>query len=135
MKWTWEGQGLKSTFARRPFWLVARQRTAGLDIFTIGSAGEVLPVFSFKEEAEMFLRFGVSEKGWRVRESTCGELVSVLYGPCRDVGHVSLDPLPNMVCGGMVGSVSLSRRDFVGALLPSHPTTSVEEPRLAGVAS
>jgi hypothetical protein len=55
---------LISTFAHRSFWLVARQRTAGLDVFTIGSAGEVLPVFSFKEEAEMFLWLGVSEKGW-----------------------------------------------------------------------
>src|SRR5215203_6386740 len=31
---------------------------------------------------------------WRVRESTCGELTSVLYTPCRDIGHVVLDPLP-----------------------------------------
>ena len=94
-----------------------------------------MPVFSFKEEAEMFLRLGVSEKGWRVRESTCGELASVLYGPCRDVGHVSLDPLPEIVCGRTVGLVSLSRRDFVEALLPSTPIPSVEEPCLAGVAS
>jgi hypothetical protein len=127
---------LKSTFARRSFWLVARQRTAGLDVFSIGSAGEVLPVFSFKEEAEMFLWLGVSEKGWRVRESTCGELASVLYGPGRNVENVSLDPLPDIVCGRMVGLASLSRKDFVGALLPSVPIPpAVEEPRLAGVAS
>jgi len=73
----------------------------------------MLPVFSFEEEAEMFLRLGLLEKeGWRVRETTCGELTSVLYGMCRDVTHVSLDPLP-----GMVELVSLSRKTFVRTLL------------------
>lgn len=126
---------MKGTFSRRPFWLVARDRTAGLDVYTIGIAGEVLPVFSFKEEAEMFLQFGVSERGWRIRESTCGELASVLYGPCRDVEQVSLDPLPDLEWGRMVGLVSMSRKTFVEALLPSDfmPPTR-EEPRLAGVA-
>ena len=101
----------------------------------MGIAGEVLPVFSFEEEAEMFLRLGVPEKGWWIRESTCGELASVLYGPCRDVEQVSLDPLPDMVCGEMVGLVSMSREDFVGALLSSDPIPpAVDEPRLAGVA-
>lgn len=108
----------------------------GLQVFTIGSAGEVLPVFSFKEEAEMFLRLGVSEKGWRVRESSCGELVSVLYGPCKDIERVSLDPLPDMLCGRMVGLVSLSRKDFVKALLTNVFTApAAKEPRLAEVAS
>jgi hypothetical protein len=127
---------LKSTFERRPFWLVVRQRTAGLDVFTIGSVGEVLPVFSYEEEAEMFLRLGLpKEEGWRVRESTCGELASLLYGPCRDVEQVSLDPLPDMVCARMVGLVSVSWEDFVEALLPSDQVPFVEERRLAGATS
>ena len=37
-----------------PLWLVAKQRCNGLEVFTIGT--DVLPVFSFREEAEMFLR-------------------------------------------------------------------------------
>lgn len=127
---------MKSTFARQPFWLVVRQRTAGQEVFTIGDEEQVLPIFGFEEEAEMFLRLGVSEKGWWVRESTCGELASLLYGPCRDVGHVSLDPLPDAVSGRMVGCVSLSRKDFVEVLLPGDPVPpAVEEPRLARVES
>ncbi len=127
---------MKSTFARQPFWLVVRQRTAGLEVLTLGDEEQVLPIFSFEEEAEMFLRLGVSEKGWRVRESTCGELASLLYGPCRDIEHVSFDPLPGAVSGRIVGCVSLSREDFAGALLMSnHVPPPVEEPRLAGVAS
>ena len=98
----------------RPLWLVAVQRPNGLEVFTMGS--DVLPVFSFEEEAQMFLGFEHAPEGWRVRETTCGELVSVLYGPCREVEHVSLDPLP-----GMVEFVSLSRKAFVEALLEGEP--------------
>ena len=83
----------------------------------------------------MFLRLGVSETGWRVREITCGELVSVLYAPCRDVRRVALDPLPEMAVESTVGFVSLSREAFVDVLLPSDPIPpAVEEPRMIGVA-
>ena len=80
--------------ARRAFWLIGRQHSRGLEVFTISGTGEVLPVFTFEEEAEMFFRLGVPEKeGWRLKEITHEELASVLYGPCREVTHVSLDPL------------------------------------------
>jgi hypothetical protein len=72
----------------------------------------VLPVFSFREEAELFLGLG-SWKGWRIRESGVGEIISVLYGPCEDVGSVALDPLPEMVAERTVGPVCLSRQRFV----------------------
>jgi hypothetical protein len=98
----------------RPLWLVAKQRHNGLEVFTIGT--DVLPVFSFREEAEMFLGLGRVAESWRVRETTCGELVSVLYGPCKGIEHVALDPVP-----GVVELVSLSRRAFVGALLEGEP--------------
>ena len=77
----------------RPLWLIAKQRCNGLEVFTIGS--NVLPVFSFREEAEMFLGLGYAADGWQLRETTCGELVSVLYGPCRKVDYVALDPVPD----------------------------------------
>lgn len=94
-----------------------------------------MPVFSFEEEAEMFLRLGALGTGWRVRETTCGELVSVLYAPCRDVKRVALDPLPEMAVQSTVGFVSLSREAFVEVLLPSDPIPlAIEEPRMTGVA-
>ena len=75
---------------------------------------KTLPVFSHKEEAQMFLRFsrGVGE-GWRVAESGAGELVSVLFGLCREVEEVALDPLPEMVAEMTVGLVSLDRGCFI----------------------
>ena len=98
----------------RPLWLIAEQRCNGLEVFTIGT--DVLPVFSFEEEAQMFLGLGHAIDGWQVRETTYGELISVLYGPCREVEHVALDPVP-----GLVELVSLDRSAFIRALLEREP--------------
>ena len=109
----------------RPLWLIAKQRCNGLEVFTIGS--NVLPVFSFREEAEMFLGLGYAADGWQLRETTCGELVSVLYGPCRRVEHVVLDPVPDLIA-----LVSLSRKRFISVLLSEFTPPAVET---IGVAS
>jgi hypothetical protein len=119
---------LRSKLARRAFQLIVRQQTKVLEVFTTGDTGEVLPVFTFEEEAEMFFRLGVLEKeGWRLGEITREELASVLYGPCRKVTHVSLDPVP-----GMVEFVSLSRERFIEVLLSEGTPPPVE---MVGVAS
>jgi hypothetical protein len=84
----------------------------------------------------MFLRLGVAGTGWRVRETTCGELVSVLYAPCREVRRVALAPLPKMAVESRVGFVSMGREAFVEVLLPSdHVPPAVEEMLMIGVAS
>jgi hypothetical protein len=79
-------------------------------------AARVLPVFSFEEEAEMFLRLGGYDGAWRARESSAGELVSVLCGPCKDVKDVALDPLDEMLKDGTVGLVSVERKSFLGQI-------------------
>ena len=68
---------------------------SGLEIFTSGR--HMLSVFSFKEEAEVFLHLKGAGEGWQTKETTHGDLVSVLYGPCRYVEQVSLDPLPEVL--------------------------------------
>ena len=87
--------------ARRPLWIITCYRNNRMEVLTIdpdGDDGGSLPVFSFKEEAQTFL--GLSENDqeegrmWRIRETTAGELVSVLLAPCADVRQVMLDPLP-----------------------------------------
>jgi hypothetical protein len=78
----------------------------------------VLLVFGFEEEAEMFLRLGgYQASGWQARESSAGELVSVLCGPCADVEGVALDPLPEMLEVATIDLVEVERRRFVGRLL------------------
>lgn len=96
----------------------------------------MLPVFSHEEEAEMFRSLGGAGGGWRIRESTVGELFSVLYGPCARVGPVALDPLPEMLDEKAVGLVSLDRERLLDLVLgrgrsPQRhgPTREVSPPR------
>jgi hypothetical protein len=100
-------------------WMIARAGEGRLEPLCVRAGlSKVLPVFSFEEEAEMFLHLGGYESsGWRARESCAGELVSVLLGPCLDVGGVALDPLPEMLEDGTIGLVEVGRRRFVGQLL------------------
>ena len=103
-------------------WLIARDGNGRLEPLCVRAAGtsRMLPVFSFEEEAQMFLHLGGYESsGWRARESCAGELVSVLLGPCIDVEGVALDPLPEMLEDGTIGLVWVGRRRFLGQLLAS----------------
>ena len=102
------------------YWLVARNENGRLEVLATRLAGaeEALPVFSHEEEAEMFLRLlEVESDGWQARESTAGELISVLYGPCASVERVALDPLPKMLVERTLGLVSLRRKRFVDLVL------------------
>ena len=99
----------------RPFWLIVKHRTGGMEALrtTLASGEEALAVFGFEEEAGMFLEIGASGGGWRVRETTPGELISVLYGPCAGVGRVALDPLPRPIAQASSDLVSMKREAFV----------------------
>ena len=104
----------------RPFWLIARYRTGGMEVLRtiLASGKEALPVFSFEDEARMFLELGASG-GWRVRETTTGELTSVLCGLCANVDRVVLDPvpLPGRLSEGLNELLSMEREAFMGSLL------------------
>lgn len=110
---------MRSRAWRRPFWLIANQESGSMGVLTIdpGAASETLPIFSFEEEAEAFLRLAVLGMGWRTRMTTAGELISVLYGPCAGVERVALDPLPDFGGGTMAYLVSLHRKRFVRNLV------------------
>ena len=100
------------------YWLIAKNENGRMEVLTFCRDGEeMLPVFSFEEEAEMFLRFRDVDDAWRVRESGAGELVSVLYGRCAGVKEVALDPLPEMVVERTIGLVCLVRERFIGHII------------------
>jgi hypothetical protein len=111
---------------RRPgsaYWLIAKNENGRIEILTDGlatSGEEALLVFSHEEEAEVFLSlWEVEDDGWCARESTVGELISVLYGPCVGAKEVALDPLPGMVTQRTLGLVSLNRERFIDLVLRS----------------
>ena len=110
-------------------WLIADLTDGNMDVFTIDDGGErVLPVFSFLDEAQMYVRLQLGSPlktpGWGPRASSAGEIVSVLYGPLSDVARVALDPLPE-VCGASVLNLLCVRREaFVRSLVGEGRATA-----------
>jgi hypothetical protein len=108
----------KNRVARRSFWLIATRTRGRMEMSTIDASGEtVLPVFSFREEGEVFLGLEATETDRWLRETTTGELVSLLLGLCARVDKVALDPLPGLCEKEIVGLVSTGRRHFVRHLM------------------
>ena len=106
---------------RPEWWLIVKDGNGSLEPLTIDGdgreAGETLPIFSFEDEAEMFLLLAGLRDRWRARTSGCGEVVSLLSGPCTRVRSVALDPLPKPVSDGTNSLLSLDRDRFVDHLL------------------
>ena len=116
----WQAKNRRSGPSPIRWTMIARHDANGrLEPLSVrAGTSKVLPVFSFEEEAEMFLHFGgYDSSGWRARESSVGELVSVLCGPCADVEDVALDPLPEMLEDATIDLVGVGRRRFVRRLL------------------
>ena len=121
---------LGSVLTRRTLWLIARRRLGRMEVLTITPTpdGEALPVFSFEDEAQLFLWLQMSGTSWQARKTTPGELISVLYGPCAGVEKVALDPPAEITGKAMVALVSLSRKECIRTLVsegePAKPRRS-----------
>jgi hypothetical protein len=104
---------------RNPFWLIAMRSRGTLEVLTtvLTDGRRVLPVFSFAEEAAIYLRCDI-RRSWQLRPTSTGELVSLLYGPCRKVQLVALDPISDIEADVVNRLVSLERERFVDLLLP-----------------
>lgn len=118
--------------SRAARWLIADLTDGNLDVFTIDEGGDrVLPIFSYRDEAEMYVRLQIGTPAgyppetpsWEPRASSPGEIVSVLYGPLSDVARVALDPLPE-VCGKSVLDLLCVRREAFVLSLVGEGTSS-----------
>ena len=83
---------------------------------SLADGQRVLPVFSFEEEAKLYLHLGIPG-GWRVRQTEGGELLSLLYCLCNKVDLVALDPMSAVETNVMDRLVSLERERFMDILL------------------
>ena len=103
---------------RAPHWLIVKNGCDRVEVLTIRTLDgrQALPVFSFEEEAEMFLQLRGSRDGWRLRETGTGELLSMLYTILRDIRYVTLDPIPENSGLNGSGLLSISRKAFVKRL-------------------
>ena len=124
--------------AGRARWLVARLTTDETDVLTLeGGGGRVLPVFSFRDEAEMYVHLQLGTPGWGPRVFSADEIVSMLLGSLSDVTRVALDPLPEACDKTLLDLLCVPRDAFVRSLLgeegdPAAPAeTSLRRPRSA----
>ncbi len=93
------------------WWLVVKNEGGPLEVLTL-DGGDTLPVFSGEGEGELFVWLREArEYGWEVRESSAGELSSLLCGSCSDATVVALDPSIEMLDG--VAAKPLGRNDFL----------------------
>jgi hypothetical protein len=99
-------------------YLIARREGNRLEVLTLAAepCRETLPVFTGAGAAQDFLRCGSVGGDWRVRESTTGELVSLLVGHLPHVDRIVLDPIFG-VSAGDAEPRSASKKEFVAALM------------------
>lgn len=112
-----EGVG-PDALAGATYWLISGG-SAGVLTLDLAGLGRTLPVFSFEEEAGLFLALGGMGDGWRTGASGTGDLLSLFLGEGADVESVVLDPLPAMLRDGTAGLVGLSLGRFVEKFLRS----------------
>ena len=100
------------------WWLVARHSDSQSEVLILTHGGsEMLPVFSFREEAEMYLRIEMLSGDWQVREISAEELISLLHEKCAIVRSVALDPLPGTWADGVVELMVLDCERFVSRVV------------------
>ena len=111
------------THARTRFetcWVIVREEAGGgpPEVLTLAAEVEerILPVFSFEEEALLFLRLCGFSGGWHASKSDAADLASVLSDACPEAGRIALDPIPEIGPHGPHDLVSVSREEFVGLL-------------------
>src|SRR5687767_4286530 len=125
--------GVSRRAGTQMYWVIAKDAKDGigqLDLLTVDLDGteEALPVFSFEEEAEMFLWLRTTEDGREVREITPGQLVSILYGPCAHVRRVMLDPLPEIGASMQNSLLGMDRNDFVESVMGARSLDTPHKP-------
>ena len=74
---------------------------------------EALALFSGEEEARMFCSLReAAERDPHLRETSVGEVISLLYCPLMAARHVALDPLPGILGSRLLGLITLDRERF-----------------------
>lgn len=100
------------------YWLIVKYTHGQMEILTrsLASGGAVLPVFSSEEDARAFLPSRGGDDWW-VRKTGAGELISVLFGPCRGCKLVALDPPQGIETEAALELVSVGRESFMEPIL------------------
>lgn len=100
---------------QRSYWLLVRDTENGIETLTTGlsNSGRMLPVFSFKEEAEMYLCMRGPRDEWRIKEILPEKLRSLFDTVLDNIVSVTLDPIPENSFFDASGLLSITRQDFI----------------------
>ena len=110
--------GSSRSCSHSSWWLLARHRDSQTEVLTLTCNGyEVLPVFGFREEAEMYLQIEMLDEDWCVRKASTGELLSVLSGPYAGVRSVTIDPYPSALSYEAAEPAGIDPERFVSRVM------------------
>ena len=108
------------------YWLICDGTgPPGALVLDLVGLGRTLPVFSFPEEAEMFLALDGLGGDWDVREGAADDFFPHFYGPRADVESVVLDPLPGALGDGAGRPVGIGPERFVDRFLGASAPDAV----------
>jgi hypothetical protein len=98
------------------FWVVLLEES-GLSLLPLRvglpCGREALALFSGEDEARMFCSLReAAERDPHLRETSVGEVISLLYCPLTAARHVALDPLPGILGSRLLGLITLDRERF-----------------------
>jgi hypothetical protein len=95
------------------FWIMLEGSPRALPLTVFLSDGkEALALFSGEEEARMFCHLCEEGASVNLRQTTAGEVISLLYCPWCAAKHVALDPFPEILGSRLLGLLTLDRADF-----------------------
>jgi hypothetical protein len=96
------------------FWVVLSGRGPALPLrVALPDGREAIALFSGEDEARMFCSLREeAEANPHFRETSLGEVISLLYSPLTAARHVALDPLPGILGTKLSGLITLDRERF-----------------------
>jgi hypothetical protein len=106
--------GSSRSCSRSSWWLLARHGDSHTEVLTLTCNGyETLPVFGFKEEAEMYQQIETLDDDWQISKTSADELLSVLSRPYASVRSVAIDPYPSALSYEAAEPVGIDPERFV----------------------
>jgi hypothetical protein len=107
------GVRARRTSTVHSFWVVLESGTWTAPFTVLLPEGKkAIALFSAEEEAMMFCHLSKQGKKGSIRHTTAGGVLSLLYGQWAVARHVALDPLPEILGGGLLGLLTLDKEHF-----------------------
>ena len=95
------------------FWIVLEGSPQALPVTVfLSDSTEAMALFSGEEEARMFCHFCKEGASANIRQTTAGEVLSLLYCPWCTAKHVALDPFPEVLGKPLLELLTLDREGF-----------------------